>query len=191
MKNSKNDRKNSEISPWTVFSRQIWFKNNNLLSGNYPEFPPGWKKLSLLSSEASNSQSGDSETLPDIPTPKVELSESEKTVRLAELKELREVLMKSCFITTQEAKFKMKFAKSVLENFSGDPQSEEGKRLVQEFEEARVNCQENKKVFKSLVKRDRELCDLLGMDKKECKMLLKKENNCYKKQCKKKFKHHQ
>jgi len=132
------------------------------------------EKLSLLSSEASNSQSGDSETLPDIPTAKVELSESEKTVRLAELKELREVLLKSCFITTQEAKFKMKFAKSVLENFSGDPQSEEGKRLVQEFEEARVNCQENKKVFKSLVSRDRELCDLLGMDKKELFIVKKK-----------------
>lgn len=150
------------------------------------------EKLSLLSSEmeASGEQTGDPENLPDLPRPKVEFSQDEKEKFLAELSEIRENLFKSCFISMKEAKIKMKFARSAIDNFTGDPESEEAKKLVHEWEASRANFQENKKVLKSVGAREKELCDLLGMDKKEFKMKFKMEKRGYKKQCKKKFKHH-
>jgi len=150
------------------------------------------QKLTLISSEldASKGQCTDPETLPDI-QPAKDLSDEEKQKFLAELKEIRENLFKSCFLAVKEAKIKTKFARSALDSFQGDPQSEEGKKLVLEWETARNNAKENRKVMKSVLKREKELCELLGLPH-EGKMMFKKEKCQFKNQnhCHKKFKHH-
>jgi hypothetical protein len=141
------------------------------------------EKLSLLNSEieTSKGQSADPETLPDVPSqPKVEITEAEKQQFLAELAEIRQNLFKSCSVTTKDAKLKMKFAKTALDNFQGNPESEERKKLVQEFEAAQANFKENRKVLKSLLNREKELCDLLGITKRECKMMFKQEKKEWK-----------
>jgi len=149
------------------------------------------EKLSLLSSEIEASSSSDStENLSDVPPPKVELSEAEKEKLLAELSEIRENLYKSCFLATKEAKIKMKFARAALDSFSGNPESAEAKKLAQEFESSRANFKENKKVLKSVVAREKEVCYFLGIEKRQCKMRFKMEKRGQKKHCHKKFKHH-
>jgi hypothetical protein len=135
------------------------------------------QKLSLISSDidAPKDQCPDPESLPDVCNiPKVELSEEEKQKLHAELKDIRENLFKTCFFATKEAKLKMKFSRSALDNFGGDPESEEGKRLVNEWESSRSSLQENRKVLKSVLKREEELCELLGLEK-NCKKMFKKE----------------
>jgi len=150
------------------------------------------EKLSLISSESEQPQiqSSDPETLPDISTPKVVLADAEKEKVLAELSDLRQNLFKSCCASTKESKCRVKFARNALDSFTGNPESEEGKKLVQEWEAAQANFKENKKVLKSLKERERVLCDMLGMTKKEVKMMYKQDKNFCKKQSHKKFKVH-
>jgi len=152
------------------------------------------EKLTFFNSEieASKGQPLDPETLPDISLPKVELSEEEKQKLLQELSNIRENLFKSCALATKEAKLKMKFCRSALDNFEGDRDSEEGRRLFQEWEFSRSTFKENRKVVKSLLRREEELCGSLGLvptDFKVLKKMCKKEKK-FSKHCNKKFKHH-
>jgi len=144
------------------------------------------ERMSLMNTETSSSS--DPEHLPDV-TPKVALSEEERQKLLNEVNEIRENLFKSCFFAAKEAKLKMKFCRSVLDNFRGDPESEEGKRLVQEWESARSSFKENRKVLKSVMRREEELCGLLGMER-HCKKLFFKEgfHGNRQRHCSKKFK---
>lgn len=148
------------------------------------------EKLTLISSEidASKDQCTDPETLPDI-QPARDLSDEEKQKLLTELKEIRDNLLKSCFLATKESKISAKFARSALDSFQGDPQSEQGKKLVHEWETARLNEKENRKVLKSVLKREKEICCLLGLPC-EGKMMFKKEKCHFKNHSQKKFKHH-
>jgi len=155
------------------------------------------EKLSLFSAEidASKGQCPDPESLPDvIIVPKVELSEEEKQKFQAELKEIRENLFRTCFFAAKEAKLKRKFCRSALDNFGGNPESEEGKRLVNEWENSRSSVKENQKVLKSVLRREEELCELLGVEK-NCKKMFKekkeKKEKCHfqKNHCHKRFKH--
>jgi len=155
------------------------------------------EKLSLFSAEidASKGQCPDPESLPDvIIVPKVELSEEEKQKFQAELKEIRENLFRTCFFAAKEAKLKRKFCRSALDNFGGNPESEEGKRLVNEWENSRSSVKENQKVLESVLRREEELCELLGVEK-NCKKMFKekkeKKEKCHfqKNHCHKRFKH--
>jgi len=148
------------------------------------------EKLSIFSSqlESSKEQVADPESLPDFATPAQPLTDEERERYSAELKELRENLFKTCFFSTKEAKMKMKFCRSQLNNFGGNPESEEGKRQIQEWENARNSLKENKEVLKSVLKREKELCGLLGVEV-FCKRMMKKEKCHEKKHCSKKFKH--
>jgi len=146
------------------------------------------ERMSLMNTEISSSH--DPEHLPDVTVvPKVDLSDEERQKFLNEVTEIRENLFQSCFFAAKETKLKMKFCRSVLDNFGGDRESEEGKRLVHEWESARSSFKENRKVLKSVMKREEELCDLLGMDR-HCRKLFWKERCQFKKQrhCSKKFK---
>jgi hypothetical protein len=102
------------------------------------------EKLSLFSSEvdASKDQCTDPESLPDVITNGQPLTEEERQKYIAELKELRENLYKTCFFSTNEAKLKMKFSRSQMDSFGGNLDSEEGKRLVHELENSRSSLKE-------------------------------------------------
>jgi len=144
------------------------------------------QRMSLMNTDMSSSN--DPEQLPDV-APKVDLSDEERQKLLNEVNEIRENLFQACFFATKEAKLKMKFCRSVLDNFSGDPESEEGKRLVHEWESARSSFKENRKVLKSVMKREEELCDLLGMERHSRKMFWKEGFHGKKQRhCPKKFK---
>jgi len=137
------------------------------------------EKLSLLSNDLESQKGSipDPETLPDIP--KEPLSESEKEKILQELREIRENVYPATFAATKESKFKVKDIKSALQNL--DPADEKNReRLQAELEVARGISKENKKVLKSIVHRERELCNLLGLDKKEYKLRYKFEKHCAK-----------
>jgi len=62
------------------------------------------------------------------------------------------------------------------------------KKLQLEWETARGVFKENREVLKSVISRERELCNLLGLDKSECKLQFKKEKH-FKKHCKRAKKH--
>jgi len=137
------------------------------------------EKLSLLSNEFESQKGStpDPETLPDIP--KEPLSESEKEKILLELREIRENVYPATFAATRESKFKVKNLKSAIENL-GPAEEQNRERLSAELEVARGISKENKKVLKSIVHREKELCNLLGLDKKEYKLRYKFDKHCAK-----------
>jgi len=149
------------------------------------------EKLSLLSNEL-DSQKGNSpadpETLPDIPVLET-LSETEKQKIIHELQEIRENLFKSCKMAAKESKFKMRHARNALDFYGNSGDEENRQKLQIEWETARGVFKENRDVLKSVISRERELCNLLGMDKTECKLRFKNEKHCQK-QCKKRAKKH-
>jgi len=80
----------------------------------------------------------------------------------------------------------MKHSRNALDSL-GPGDDENRQRLQLEWETARGVFKENRNVLKSVISRERELCNLLGMDKKECKLQFKKEKHSMK-QCKKRAK---
>jgi len=149
------------------------------------------EKLSLLSNEL-DSQKGNSpidpETLPDVPVKPEPLSDTEKEKIIHELQEIRENLFKSCKMAAKESKFKMRHARNALDFYGNSGDDENRQKLQLEWETARGVFKENREVLKSVISRERELCNLLGLDKSECKLQFKKEKH-FKKHCKRAKKH--